>query len=568
MGTYQGSGIYSESELPILTQGTRKPGYGASNEAPSGITSDAHMHTDLHGNMQMGLHTGSSVVQARHGSSHYAGVSKAQRKNVTRCDVDDDYDYRSPHVRDTLAYKLDKFFKVTQRGSTVWTEIRSGLVTFFTMVYILVLNAQILHLASRDPHTSMPFTSVATATALSSAIASGLTGYLGNLPFGLAPGMGINSYFTYGICLRLGLSWQIGLTCSFFTGVLFFILSVSGACTLIQKYSPMCVKKGITVGLGLFQALIGFEMMRLVVTGEETLLTMGNVGDPSVILSMLGVVFICALMILRVQGAMIVGLAFITITSWVLGLQAPPSAIFSMPTLEGTFFQLDFAGYFTHASQTVPITLIILFVAVFDTAGVHYALGHQADLLDKETDALPGATGAFTAASIASMVGACIGTSPVIIHNESTAGIADGGKTGLNAMVVSIGFICSLPFVPILAAVPSFASSSPLIVVGVLMMSAANYIKWSQFEEALPAFLTITLLPLTYSIANGMVAGMLSYAILKPVAMIAESRKDNCEYEEVGQHDHHHHHGHGHSHSHSHQHAVEHVLVDGAATYH
>lgn len=433
--------------------------------------------------------------------------------------------FSSPYEPDSWSYKLDKFFKITERGSTVATEIRSGVVTFFTMVYIIVLNAQILHLASLNENDRMPFTSIVTATAVSSFLASLFTGYFGNLPFGLAPGMGINSYFTYGMCLRMGLSWRVGLACSFFTGLLFLILSVTGACNAVQLYAPVSVKKGITVGLGLFQALIGFEMMRLVVGGEETLLQMGDISDPSVILSSLGVLLICALMIANVQASMIIGLAFITITSWVLGLQAPPVAIFSQPSFAGTFMELDIAGYFDNFAVTFPITLIILFVCVFDTAGVHYALGHQSGLLDLETHTLPGASKAFSSASVATMVGACIGTSPVIIHNESCAGIQDGAKTGLNAVTIGICFLLSVPFTPVFSAVPAFASSAPLIVVGMLMMSAAQFIDWTRVEEALPAFLTIAILPFTYSIANGMVAGIASYAVLKPIAMWADSAK-------------------------------------------
>ena len=419
--------------------------------------------------------------------------------------------------------RLDEYFSVTKRGSTVTNEIRSGVVTFFTMAYILVLNAQILSLSSADPTKRMPFGAVATATAVSSAIASILTGYLGNLPFGLAPGMGINSYFTYGMCLRLGLTWQVALACSFVTGVLFLILSVTGACTVVQLYAPVSVKKGITVGLGLFQALIGFEMMKLVVAGEHTLLSVGDVSDPAVLLSCGGVLLICALMVLNVKASMIIGLAVVTVASWGLGLQAPPTSIMSVPSVAGTFMQLDFAGFIANLSVTLPLTLIVLFVAVFDTAGVHYALGHQAGLLDEETHTLPGASGAFASASVASIVGACLGTSPVIIHNESCAGIQDGARTGLNAVTIGVCFIVSLPFVPVLECVPLFASSAPLIVVGMLMMSAAKFIDWTRIEEALPAFLTISVLPLTYSIANGMVAGIASYAVLKPFAVYADS---------------------------------------------
>jgi len=426
----------------------------------------------------------------------------------------------SPYPKGSFLEQLDNYFCVTERDSTVGTEVRAGLVTFFTMAYILVLNAQILHLATTGAHAPMPFESVVTATALSSFLATLLTGLFANLPFGLAPGMGLNSYFTYGMCLRLGMTWQQGLACCFFCGLLFLLLSVTGACTLVQLYVPACVKKSITVGLGLFQALIGLEVAKVVVAGDETLLQLGDLTDPRVVLSGAGLLLIAVLMVARVKAAMIVGLAGITVASWSLGIQTAPTTLFAMPSLKNTIMQMDFAGYFHNYHITVPITLIILFVCIFDTAGVQFALGHQGGLLDEHHN-LPGAGAAFTAASVATMAGACLGTSPVIIHNESCAGIEDGARTGLSSLVVAAGFLLILPFMPILTAVPHFASAAPLIIVGMLMMSAAKFIDWTKVEDALPAFLTLTILPLTYSIANGMVAGLAAYAVLKPVAMLS-----------------------------------------------
>lgn len=260
------------------------------------------------------------------------------------------------------------------------------------MAYILIINARILNLAGApddDPKTHMPFKCVLAATAISAAVGSILVGLMGNLPFGLAPGMGVNSYFTYGICLRLGLSWQVALTTSFVMGALFLVLALLGVCNLIQHFAPASIKKSVTVGLGIFQALIGFDMMGLVVRGEHTLLEIGNVLDPKVMLAFGSLLLIAMLMVLNVPGAMLIGMAAVTAISWMTGLEPAPQKIFATPEIEATLFKLDFPGFFANIGSTLPITLILLFVAVFDTAGVQFSAGTQADLMDKDGK-LPG----------------------------------------------------------------------------------------------------------------------------------------------------------------------------------
>lgn len=416
---------------------------------------------------------------------------------------------------------LDTFFCLTERNTTVGQEIRAGMVTFFTMAYILVVNADILSKSTRlgDAETAMDFDSVVTATALSAAIGTALVGLIGNLPFGLAPGMGLNSYFTYGICLHGGLSWHVALTCCFVQGVLFSILAVCGVCNLIQLYAPPCIKKSVTVGLGLFQALIGFECIKLIVPGDEVLLGLGDMSSARILLSLLGLLIICILLVCDVKASMLIGIAFITVTSWVTGLQSAPAAIVALPTLSNTFFALDFTTYFQMYQVTFPITLMFLFVAIFDTAGVQIMCGSQADLIDDE-ETLPGSTAAFFSAGFATIAGSCLGTSSVIIHNETVAGIQDGARTGLSSVTVAVMFLCTLPFLPILRAVPSMATAPPLIVVGMCMMGAAKYIDWERVDEAMPAFLTATILPLTYSIANGMIAGLIAFCVLKTTAWL------------------------------------------------
>eukprot|EP00823_Brevimastigomonas_motovehiculus_P004098 TRINITY_DN261_c0_g2_i1.p1 TRINITY_DN261_c0_g2~~TRINITY_DN261_c0_g2_i1.p1 ORF type:complete len:528 (-),score=117.00 TRINITY_DN261_c0_g2_i1:300-1883(-) len=412
----------------------------------------------------------------------------------------------------TFADQLDSFFKISERGSTIGTEIRAGAVTFITMAYILIVNPMVLSASgSKETGGDFEFEAISTATGISSAIASLSIGIFGNLPFGLAPGMGLNSYFTYGVCLRMGMTWQVALSTVFFQGILFLLLSFTGACTLIQKYAPSCIKKSITVGLGLFQGLIAFDVIELVVQGKGVLVEMGPLTAP-LILSLSGVFLIAILLSLHVKAAMLLGIVLVTVVAWGTGMSPAPTGIVQWPHLGETFCKVDFRGYFDDFGRAFPITLVFLFVSIFDTAGVQYAAGAQAKLL--EGDQLPNSKAAFGSAAFATTCGALLGTSPVIIHNETCAGIQDGGRTGLTAVTVAIFFIITLPFAPVLKAIPAIATAPPLILVGVFMMEHARFIDWDNVESAAPSFMTLALIPMTYSIAVGMVFGIVTYAVI------------------------------------------------------
>lgn len=402
----------------------------------------------------------------------------------------------------------------------MWTEIRAGMVTFVTMAYIIMVNPAILG-ESGSRHNPMPFQDVATATTLSSVVASLSVGLLANLPFGMAPGMGLNSYFTYGVCLHLGLTWQVALAAVFIQGILFMILSLTGMCSLIQDFAPPCIKKSITVGLGLFQALIGFECIRLVIRGNNVLLGLGDLSRPDVWLALAGIILIVILLVLEVKAAMLLGIVFVTLVAWGTGLASAPDALWEMPSLANTFGQMDFRGYVKEIKHTLPVTLVFLFVSIFDTAGVQFAAGTQAGILDRNGK-LPKSREAFFSAGLATCVGAIFGTSPVIIHNETCAGIQDGGRTGLTAVTVAVCFLVSLPFNPIFKAVPVAATAPPLVVVGMFMMAHARFIDWENLEEGLPGFIVVTMLPFTYSIANGMLFGLGTYAVVKSITLFVQ----------------------------------------------
>lgn len=362
---------------------------------------------------------------------------------------------------------LDHKFKVSERGSTIGTEFRAGTVTFMTMAYILLVNPTILAGAG------MPFRPVASATALSAIIGCSIVGFIANLPFGLGPGMGLNAYFAFGVCVATSMTYDVALTACLVEGALFSVLTALGASEYIQRVMPHNLKHAITVGIGLFQAFIGFRMTGLVVPNEETLVALGNVASVYVLLGVATTLMIAVLTVHQVQGAMLIGVVISSLISWVFGLHPLPESIVEVPTLDGTLLHLNFTEYGARWRETVPITLAFLFVALFDTAGVQFGAGLQAGLVDPITHTLPGSTAAFLASSVSTMCGALFGTSPIIIANESCAGIADGGRTGLTAVVVAGYFALSLFFIPIFSAVPPTATAPALIIVGAASRAAA-----------------------------------------------------------------------------------------------
>jgi AGZA family xanthine/uracil permease-like MFS transporter len=359
-----------------------------------------------------------------------------------------------------LAAWLDTRFKVTERGSTLGTEFRAGTVTFMTMAYILLVNPTILSGAG------MPFRPVASATALSAIIGCTFIGLAANLPFCLSPGMGLNAYFAFGVCVATSMTYDVALTACLIEGVLFSLLTLCGASEYIQRIMPHNLKHAITVGIGLFQAFIGFRMTGLVVPNEDTLVALGNVMTPYVALGVATTLLIAILTVHQVQGAMLIGVVLSSCVSWVCGLHPLPTSIVEAPTLEGTWLHFNFGEYAERWRETIPITLAFLFVALFDTAGVQFGAGLQAGLVDPITHKLPGSSMAFLGSSLATIAGACLGTSPVIIANESCAGIADGGRTGLTALVSAAYFSLSVFFIPIFSAVPPTATAPALIIVG------------------------------------------------------------------------------------------------------
>ena len=402
---------------------------------------------------------------------------------------------------------LERLFHLHDNDTTVVTEVRAGVVTFLTMSYILFVNPQILSQAG------LPASDVAVATALASAAATLVMGLAANYPFALAPGMGLNAYFTFGVVGAMGVPWPVALAAVFVEGALFLVLAVTGVRSALLRAIPGSIKIATMSGIGLFLAIIGFQGAGLVADHPATLVTLGDVTEPTVLLALAGLILIAVLMAAEVKGAILIGILGVTAVSWLAGISAPPEKLFTLPSLpEETFLALDFSGLLT--GKLILVVLAFLFVDILDTAGTLIGVGQLAGFVDQDGE-LARANPAFAADAIGTMVGAGLGTSTVTSYVESATGVEEGGKTGLTAVTVAVLFLLSLFLTPLLIAVPGVAMAPALIIVGALMMRGAVDLDWSRIDEAVPAFLTLAVMPFTYSIANGISFGIISYVLIK-----------------------------------------------------
>jgi len=405
---------------------------------------------------------------------------------------------------------VEKLFRLREHGTTPSAEIRAGFVTFLTLSYILFVNPQILS------ETGMPAADVAVATALAGALATFVMAVFANYPIALAPGMGLNAYFTYGVVLGLGVDWRVALAAVFVEGVLFLILSLTGVRSALLRAIPAQLKIAIMGGIGLFLAVIGMANAGLIVDHPATLVALGDVSSAPVALTLIGVLCIAALSARRVPGALLIGVLTVSVAAWLLGLAPGPDGFLTTPALPSeTLFALDFAGLLS--GKVVTVVLAFLFVDLFDTAGTLIGVGRLAGLVDEDGE-LERADRAFAADAAGTIAGSLLGTSTVTSYVESATGIEEGGRTGLTALTVSMLFLLSLFFTPVLIAIPAVATAPALIVVGALMMRGVADLDWARVDEAVPAFLTVAAMPMTYSIANGVSLGIVSYVGIKLLA--------------------------------------------------
>ena len=403
---------------------------------------------------------------------------------------------------------LEKIFKISEHNSSVRVELLAGLTTFLAMSYIIILNPSILG------NTGIDKDAVFVATCIASAFGCILMGLVANYPIALAPGMGLNAYFTYDVCLGLGVPWQVALAAVCVSGVIFVIFSLTGVRQAIINGMPQSLKFAIVAGIGLFLTLIGMKGAGIVVDNPDTLVGLGDIKSPAVLLSLLGFFIIVALDHFRVRGAIIISILTITLLAIVfhVGDAEFNGVVGKIPSIAPTFMQMNFKDLFTPALFSV--IFVFFLVDLFDSTGTMIGVAHRAGLLDKQGN-LPHLNRALLADSTAIVAGSALGTSSVTAYVESAAGAAAGGKTGLTAIVVGVLFLAALWFSPLVKSVPAIATAPALIFVGILMMKSCLEIDWNDLSEAAPAFFTIAFMPFTYSIANGIAMGFISYAIVK-----------------------------------------------------
>jgi AGZA family xanthine/uracil permease-like MFS transporter len=409
---------------------------------------------------------------------------------------------------------LERLFDLRGHGTTVRTEVVAGLTTFLTMAYIVVVNPTILGAAG------MPVAGVAVATCLAAGFGSILMGLLSNYPLALAPGMGLNAYFTYTVVKGMGLPWQTALGCVFISGVAFLLLTVAGVRQLIFSAMPRSLFAAVAGGVGLFIAFIGLADAGIIVAKPGTLVGMGTLTAPTAALALLGMLVIAGLQARGLKGAMLVGILVTAGVAWIFGLAHFAPGAYSLSDLSSTAFKLDVRSALNLRSglglSLIEIIFVFLFVDLFDNIGTLVAVTKRAGLIAPD-GSIPRLNRILITDSAAMLVGALAGTSPVTSYIESAAGVAVGGRTGLTAVVVGILFLCTLFFAPLVQAIPTAATAPALVLVGAMMMGALAEVEWEDPAAAIPAFLTVIMVPLTYSIANGLAFGITSHAVLKLV---------------------------------------------------
>ena len=412
--------------------------------------------------------------------------------------------------------RLEQYFEFERLGTTWRTEVLAGFTTFFTMAYIVFVNPSIL----RD--TGMPFQAVLAATCASAAFGSILMGALARYPIALAPGMGLNAYFTYTVVAGMGVPWQTALGAVFLSGFAVMVLAATGALRLIVEAIPTELYAAVAAGIGLFIAFIGLRNSGLVVASQATLVQLGNVRDPNTLLAVFGLFFTAALLVRGARFAVILGILATTAVGAAVGLVSWSPQTYGFGDLRATVGQLDIAG----ASRfgLLEVVFVFLFVDVFDNVGTLVGVTKKAGLVTSSRG-VPRMRRILIADSAATMLGAFTGTSTVVSYIESASGVVAGGRSGVTAIVTGLLFAVALFVAPLVGAVPQAATAPALIVVGSLMMSHVGEIPWSNSSVAIPAFLTILTIPLTFSIATGLSFGFTAYAALKLVR--GEFRRDD-----------------------------------------
>jgi AGZA family xanthine/uracil permease-like MFS transporter len=406
----------------------------------------------------------------------------------------------------SVRLRLEHYFEFKSLGATWRTEILAGFTTFITMAYIIFVNPAILH------ETGMPLAAVTAATCLSAALGSILMGGFARYPIALAPGMGLNAYFTYSVVKGMDVPWQTALGAVFLSGVVFLVLTLLGIRQLILAAIPPELYAAVAAGVGLFIALIGFRDAGIIVPNSETLVSLGNLRAPSTMLAVCSLFLIAGLLAWRVRAAMLIGILVTTGVALATGYTKWAPQAYHFGDLRGTALRLDIGSAL--GLGFAEIVFVFLFIDLFDNIGTLVAVGKKAKLFD-ETGRIPRVNRILLADATATIGGSLAGTSTVVSYIESAAGVAAGGRTGVTAVVTGLLFIAAMFVAPVVGAIPPAATAPALIVVGSLMAGVVAEIPWEDPEVAIPAFLTMTAIPLSFSIANGLAFGFIAYTAMK-----------------------------------------------------
>ena len=401
---------------------------------------------------------------------------------------------------------LEKYFGLSEHGTTVRTEILAGFTTFLTMAYIIFVNPLILG------ETGMDKGAVFVATCIASALATSIMGLYANYPLALAPGMGLNAFFTFGVVKGMGYTWQVGLGAVLISGVLFFLLSVTKVREWVVDAIPRSQKLAISAGIGFFLALIALHEAGVVVGSPATMVTLGSFGTKTTLLACCGFLVMVALDRLGVPGAIVIAILGTTAVGIALGASNFVGLVSAPPSLAPTFLALDLSGALSTGALT--IIFVFFFVDLFDNTGTLVGVAHRAGLIDKE-GRIPRLGKVFMADSTATIVGSLLGTSTVTSYIESAAGVRAGGRTGLVGVIVAVLFLLSLFLSPLAQTVPAYATAPALLFVGCLMARGLSEIDWDDVTEYAPAVVTALAMPFTFSIANGIALGFIAYAVVK-----------------------------------------------------
>lgn len=404
---------------------------------------------------------------------------------------------------------LKKLFGFDERVTTVRTEVMAGITTFLTMAYILAVNPNILSTTGMDKGALF------TTTVLASAVTTLLMAFYAKLPFGLAPGMGLNAFFAYTVCLGLGYSWQFALTAVLIEGLIFILLTVTNLREKIVDCLPMTLKHAISAGIGLFIAFLGLQNAGIIVKNDATLVGLGNITTGPALLGIIGLVLTSVLLVKRVKGALLIGILLTTVLGIPLGITHFNGVVSTPPSIEPIFCQFEWHNIFTR--EMVVVVFTFLFVDLFDTIGTLVGVTTKAGMVTKDGK-IPHLKQAFMVDAIGTTMGAALGTSTVTTFVESAAGVGEGGRSGLTAFVTAVCFLLALFLAPFFLAVPGAATAPVLILVGLMMISSVKKIDFSDYSEAIPAFLCIVFMPMAYSISDGIVLGLMSYVLVNLIS--------------------------------------------------